>query len=220
MEIGAKVEVEVEMKMKVKTKIVCLGDSLTYGYGVVRAETWVSLAAGRTNLELVNRGINGDTTGGMLARFRDETAAYSPDRVFLMGGSNDIFISGSADSAKSNMSALVHQTVALGIVPLIGTPPPLDVETLRQDWANLTDALHAQEIGDDYAKWLRMFADVFNVQLVDFRGAFESVFKSVSDGERRHALYLDGLHPTPEGHRLMADVFCHSLLAGAPPTEN
>lgn len=191
-------------------KIVCLGDSLTYGYGVHRREAWVSLAAERTKLELINRGINGDTTGGMLARFRDEMAAYSPDRVLLMGGSNDIFISGSADSAKINMSALAHQAIALGAAPIIGTPPPLDAETLPRDWADLTDALRSQEIGDGYAKWLRLFVNVFNIPLVDFRRAFESI----SDRERRQRLYLDGVHPTPEGHRLMADVFCRIYDSG------
>jgi lysophospholipase L1-like esterase len=185
-------------------KILCLGDSLTYGFGVASRDTWVALTAERTKLELVNRGINGDTTGGMLARFGDETAAHSPDRVLLMGGSNDIFISGSLDSAKTNMSALAHRSVALGVAPLIGTPPPLDVETLRRDWADLTDAARSQELGDEYAEWLRRFADVFNIPLVDFRAAFEAV----SDQEQKHALYLDGLHPTPAGHRLMAGVLC------------
>ncbi|MDR1620888.1 MAG: GDSL-type esterase/lipase family protein [Synergistaceae bacterium] len=193
-------------------KILCLGDSLTYGFGISRQDTWVSLTAERTKLELVNRGINGDTTGGMLARFGDEAAAYSPNKVLLMGGSNDIFVSNSADSAKANMSALAHQAVALGVAPLIGTPPPLDVETLRRDWAVLMDVERLQEIGDEYAAWLRRFVDVFGIPLVDFRAAFEAV----PEGEQKQALYIDGLHPTPAGHRLMADVLCHRLLERTP----
>ncbi|MDR2175699.1 MAG: GDSL-type esterase/lipase family protein [Synergistaceae bacterium] len=202
-------------------KIVCLGDSLTYGFGVSRRNTWVSLTAERTGMELVNCGINGDTTGGMLARLRDEVETHSPDRVLIMGGSNDIFISGTAESAKTNISALSHQAAALGAAPLIGTPLPLDVENIRRDWASLADAAHAQKTGDEYAEWLRLFAGVFNIPVVDFRSAFEEV----SDAEQRRALYIDGLHPTPEGHRLMADVLCRKLTrAGvsfclsAPPT--
>ena len=42
-------------------KIVCLGDSLTYGYGVPRKDGWVSLAARATGHTLVNRGVSGDT---------------------------------------------------------------------------------------------------------------------------------------------------------------
>jgi lysophospholipase L1-like esterase len=188
-------------------KIICLGDSLTYGFGVSRQDTWVSLTAQRTKMELVNRGINGDTTGGMLARLQGEVTTHSPDIVLLMGGSNDIFISGSAESAKANMSALTHQTVAFGAAPLIGTPPPLDVENIRQDWATLADAARAQEVGDEYAEWLRLFAGVFNIPVIDFRLAFEGV----SDVGQKRALYIDGLHPTPEGHRLMADVLCRKL---------
>jgi acyl-CoA thioesterase-1 len=112
-------------------RIVCLGDSLTYGFGVSRSDTWVSLAAKRTGIEFINCGINGDTTGRMLARLQNAMTVYSPDKVLLMGGSNDIFISGTAESAKANMSALSHQVVAFGAVPLVGTPPPLDVKNIR-----------------------------------------------------------------------------------------
>jgi lysophospholipase L1-like esterase len=169
--------------------------------------TAARVAAGRTGMEFVNCGVNGDTTGGMLARLRDEIAAHSPAKVLLMGGSNDIFISGTAETAKANMSALAHQVVALGAAPLTGTPPPLDVENIRPDWANLADAVRAQQVGDEYAEWLRLFAGVFNIPVIDFRSAFEAV----SDAERKRALYIDGLHPTPEGHRLMADVLCRRL---------
>jgi lysophospholipase L1-like esterase len=189
-------------------KIVCLGDSLTYGFGVSRRDTWVSLTTERTGMELVNCGINGDTTGGMLARLRDEATTYSPGGVLMMGGSNDIFISGTAESAKANMSALSHQVVAIGAIPLIATPPPLDVENIRRDWASLSDAARAQKIGNEYAEWLRLFAGVFDITVIDFRAAFEAV----TNTERRRALYIDGLHPTPEGHRLMADVLCCKLL--------
>ena len=190
-----------------KMKILCLGDSLTYGFGVSRRDTWVSLAAEQTGIEFLNRGINGDTTGGMLARLRDEITACSPDKILLMGGSNDIFISGTAESAKANMSALSHQAAAFGVPPVVGTPPPLDAENIRRDWASLSDAAHAQKVGDEYSEWLCSFAHVFNIPVIGFRAAF----KAVSDVERKRALYIDGLHPTPEGHRLMADVLCRRI---------
>lgn len=73
-------------------KIVCLGDSLTYGYGVPRRDCWVSLAAEATGHTLVNRGINGDTTGGMLARFGRDVLSEQPDRVLLMGAPTTSFL--------------------------------------------------------------------------------------------------------------------------------
>ena len=75
-------------------KLVCLGDSLTYGYGVPRRDCWVSRVAECTGHTLVNRGINGDTSGGMLARFGRDVLDERPDRVLLLGGANDIIFGG------------------------------------------------------------------------------------------------------------------------------
>jgi acyl-CoA thioesterase-1 len=167
----------------------CLGDSLTYayGFGVSRPDTCFSLARKQTGIEFINSGINGDTTGGMLARLQNAMTVYSPDKVLLMGGSNDIFISGTAESSKTNMSALSHQVVAFGAEPLMGTPSPLDVENIRRDWASLADAVHAQKIGNEYAEWLRRFAGTFKIPVIDFRLAFETI----SDADRKRSLYID-----------------------------
>ena len=51
-------------------KLICIGDSLTFGYGVHLSQRWTQLCAQETGWELVNEGINGDTTGGMLARMQ------------------------------------------------------------------------------------------------------------------------------------------------------
>ncbi|MCD8140286.1 MAG: hypothetical protein LUE17_11010 [Planctomycetaceae bacterium] len=47
-------------------KILCLGDSLTFGTGVTRSNAWTTLVHKQTGYEVVNRGVPGDTTGGML----------------------------------------------------------------------------------------------------------------------------------------------------------
>ncbi len=52
------------------TKLICIGDSLTFGYGVHLSQRWTRLCAQETGWELANEGINGDTTGGMLARMQ------------------------------------------------------------------------------------------------------------------------------------------------------
>ena len=95
-------------------KVVCLGDSLTYGYGVPRKDCWASLTAARTGHTLVNRGVNGDTTGGMLARFGRDVLEERPQRVLLMGGANDIIYGGSDAPARLNLMAMVRQAEAAG----------------------------------------------------------------------------------------------------------
>jgi len=90
--------------------LICIGDSLTFGYGVRRAQRWTTLAEEETGWELHNYGVCGDTTGGMLARPREllrQLPGRADERRFLlMGGSNDIFFSGTSANARANKAAM------------------------------------------------------------------------------------------------------------------
>ena len=187
-------------------KLVCLGDSLTYGYGVPRRECWVSLAAVRTGHTLVNRGINGDTSSGMLARFGRDVLCEQPDRVLLMGGANDIIFGGSDAPARLNLAAMAHQAVANRVRPMIGLPPPVYAEGIPEPWLALTDNRALAPVFAAYREWLARFAGTFGFRTVDF--AVPGLLPPEG-----HTHYLDGLHPDAEGHRLMAEA----VIAALPP---
>lgn len=187
-------------------KIVCLGDSLTYGYGVPRRDCWVSLAAEATGHTLVNRGINGDTTGGMLARFGRDVLSEQPDRVLLMGGANDIIFGGSDAPARLNLTAIANQAVANRIRPMIGLPTPVYAEGIPEPWLSVTDYQSLLPIFAAYQDWLVRFAGTFGFKTVDF--AVPGLLPPEG-----HTHYLDGLHPDKEGHRLMAEAVIAALPA-------
>ena len=71
-------------------KLICIGDSLTFGYGVRPSQRWTRLCAQETGWEIVNEGISGDTTGGMLVRLRallaERDICVQRPLVLLMGG--------------------------------------------------------------------------------------------------------------------------------------
>lgn len=107
-------------------RIVCIGDSLTYGYGVTRTAAWPALVSYIwQKVEIINRGINGDTTDGMLARFEKDVLEEYPDVVFVMGGSNDIFFSRDIVSAKNNIAAMVFRCMHKNIEVILGIPLPV-----------------------------------------------------------------------------------------------
>ena len=54
-------------------KFVCIGDSLTYGYGAAPGEGWVELLSRQPGLTVLNRGECGDTTAGMGVRLYTST---------------------------------------------------------------------------------------------------------------------------------------------------
>ena len=73
-------------------KLICLGDSLTFGLRVPQSQTWPRLVQ-ETGVEVINLGICGDTTGGMLSRLQTVLREHGTTQayVLIMGGSNDIF---------------------------------------------------------------------------------------------------------------------------------
>jgi acyl-CoA thioesterase I len=73
--------------------IVALGASNTYGKGVERSQAYPAqleaiLRAKRPNVQVVNAGINGDTTEGMLGRL-DQAVPNGTSVVILQPGGND-----------------------------------------------------------------------------------------------------------------------------------
>ncbi|MHA1719447.1 MAG: GDSL-type esterase/lipase family protein, partial [Promethearchaeota archaeon] len=73
-----------------QTKLVCLGDSLTEGYDIDLNQRWSDLLKENFNFEIINSGISGDTTSGMLARFHQMVVIHKPSHVIIMGGTNDL----------------------------------------------------------------------------------------------------------------------------------
>lgn len=182
--------------------MICIGDSLTYGYGVRRAQCWTELASKMSGWPLHNHGVCGDTTGGMLARMREILREKrTEERCFLlMGGCNDIFFSGSSAGAKENMAAMTHQLFAAGEMPLIAVGPGVAKGHYPSAWTDLVDFPEAAEEIERYYAWLERFCGSFGVRMIDFRRDFRD-----RDGRVRAELYLDGLHLNPEGHRVMAE---------------
>jgi lysophospholipase L1-like esterase len=68
-------------------RIVCLGDSLTWGgYGGDYVAELVHLLPEH---QLINTGVGGDTILNLLTRLDDDVLAHHPDAVFIMIGGND-----------------------------------------------------------------------------------------------------------------------------------
>ena len=188
-------------------QLICLGDSLTFGYGVRRSQRWTELAARELGVEVVNCGVNGDTTGGMLARLDRDVLGRCPQlswrgrtAVLVTGGTNDIFYSGSDVAARSNMGAIVHQLAALGLRVAVGAPLPVAPERTPEGWRAAVDFAGARVALERYRSWLRGFCSGFGVPLVPFDLDFLD-----GQGAAVPELLLDGIHPGPQGHRRMAD---------------
>ncbi|MBK5251864.1 MAG: arylesterase [Peptostreptococcaceae bacterium] len=187
-------------------KIVCLGDSLTYGYGVRRRDVWTSLASELSGDLYINKGINGDTTGGMLSRFYEDVLMEKPKAVLLMGGANDFIMGEPASRVQANMSSMAYQSLARGILPILGIEIDIIDDMVYPEWKNFADFSTVRNKLCQYRGWVGEFAKIFGIDYIDaYRPFYEY------DAKRGRDLYSDGLHLNVEGNRLMASIISEAM---------
>ncbi|MGI6685905.1 MAG: GDSL-type esterase/lipase family protein [Bacillota bacterium] len=182
-------------------KIVCLGDSLTYGYGVPRKDTWVSLLNKNGTAAYVNKGINGDTTGDMLARFEQDVLAENPNIVIMMGGANDFIRGLGLEAVQKNIMAMVEMATGNQIIPVVGAPFRIKAETVRADWAAWADFREVAEKIKLLRNWIIDFSTTSHIEYLDFYHEFTAR----TSGEY-NSYFRDGLHPNKRGQQIIAEI--------------
>ena len=202
-------------------ELICLGDSLTYGYGVRSAQRWSTLVGQALQCEVTNLGICGDTTGGMLVRLNTEIMPKLRNRtpgqrpfVLLMGGVNDIFYSGTDIGARANMGAMLQELLTAAARCVLLSPLAVSFDTLTPEWREMIRPACETQIAA-YHSWQAAFCRTFHVPYIELYDLLRG-----PDGKPLPELYLDGLHPTAEGHRLMARRILALPLFGQKCVDN
>ena len=116
--------------------LICIGDSLIEASDLEGPSTWPSQVARCLKINVINHGIGGDTTGGLLGRFYPQVVQQHADAVLIMGGTNDLWWDLDLKLIRANIFTMACQATHFDIIPLVGLPPPSLVEKARlQDFA-------------------------------------------------------------------------------------
>jgi lysophospholipase L1-like esterase len=193
--------------------IVALGDSTTAGTpgfrspveappdgaGNVESQYAYWLMNEHADWRVLNRGINGQRSDEIRARFGRDVLDATPDVVVVIAGVNDIYQGRTAESVERELEAMYDAARAAKIPVVAGTIVPYDTATPDQN-----ARMHAVN------EWIRAYAG---------RHAADTVFcdtrravASPTDADRLLSS-PDHLHPSPEGYKLMADALDPAILA-------
>ncbi|RJP29525.1 MAG: hypothetical protein C4533_00585 [Candidatus Omnitrophota bacterium] len=71
------------------TNIICFGDSITFGYGVDPDKSYPAVLAGITQWQVINAGVDGDTSTDGLNRINKDVLEKDPLLVVIEFGGND-----------------------------------------------------------------------------------------------------------------------------------
>lgn len=180
-------------------KIVCIGDSLTYGYRVAEEKRWTYLISREPNIELINKGALGDSTAGIIMRFFPEVISLKPDAVFIMGGSNDFLMNRSLESVQNNIKQLIKEAKQFNIKVLIGIQPPMISHLAKEFWDSTVNYEDVNKKISAYGEWIKRYSIEQSFLYIDF---FNQFIDSVSPNFLSQ-YYLDGIHLNIAGHKFM-----------------
>ena len=186
-------------------RIVAMGDSTTAGTpgwkspieappGGAGDETsqyahWLMQA--HPEWEVLNRGVNGERSDQIRARFERDVISAAPAVVVIIAGVNDVYQGRPAAAVTGELRAMYDRARVAGIKVVAGTIIPYNTATPDQN-------ARMREIN----RWIAQQAAADpNIELVDTR-------KAAAAAEDPDRLFEspDGLHPSAEGYRRMAEA--------------
>lgn len=182
-------------------KIVSIGDSLTTGFGVFKEKRWTDIASTTYNIPIINKGINGDTTSSMVCRFYDDVITLKPSHVIIMGGCNDFLSYRNLINVTNNIIEMLKDSESAHIIPILCTEIPVIPDIAKRKWSRTCDYEYVIENTIKYREWILSYTNKNKIICLDFYKLFIDKFNLYSPKE----LYIDGLHPSELGHRLMAE---------------
>lgn len=193
----------------VRLKIIGLGDSTTAGTpgflsplevppnGTGNPESQYSYWMMRAHPEwlVLNRGINGQRSDEILARFERDVITEAPDFVIILAGVNDIYQRIPLEPIKKNLLEMYEQAIKSRIVPVAATVLPY----------NTASRLESSEI-QELNNWIRITAKSLRIPFCDTNNA-------VADPSNPHRLRAspDGNHPDVSGYQSMGEKLAEVL---------
>ena len=176
--------------------ILFLGDSLTAGYGLDPAQAYPAVLEEKirdTGLvwQVVNAGVSGETSAGGLRRI-DWLLRRKVDILVLELGANDGLRGIPLDVTKSNLQQVIDRTRKVH--------PAVEIV--------IAGMMVPPNLGPDYST---QFRELF-VELAEENQAELIPFLLEGVAGRPELNQSDGIHPTAEGHNIIADTVWETLL--------
>jgi lysophospholipase L1-like esterase len=171
-------------------RVVFIGDSITDGW---------KLAQYFPGKPYVNRGISGQTTPQMLARFFEDVINLKPAAVVIFAGTNDIARNTGPETAEmvqENLQAMAELAKLHGIKVVLCAVTPISDYGPRP----MTPGRPPADILKLNA-WLKSYAAKTGAVYADYFAAIVDDKGMLRDGFSR-----DGLHPNDKGYELLAPV--------------
>lgn len=169
--------------------VIALGDSLTEGVGATAKTAYPAILAETTGWNIINAGISGDTSAGVLSRLAPLMDKHQPKLVLTCIGGNDFLRKVDEATTRSNIKAICENIKASGAQNMLIAVPQLSL--LAAAISSLSDHPMYKQIAKE-----------MDIPLQE--GAWSEILSNAN-------LRSDQIHANEEGYALFAKRLASSL---------
>jgi lysophospholipase L1-like esterase len=176
-------------------KILCLGDSITYGGNVDTPypETLQSLSG----ISTTNAGVNNEQTSDMLTRWNNDYRWQGYSILVLLGGTNDISYHTPLSTTTANLYAIISDALTQGCTVYSVTVLPFSYVV---DGAGINS-------------WIRSTVPTMGAHVIDVYSAFDD---PANPGCLNPIYAHDAVHPNQAGTDLLAQLVYSAIVSSQP----
>ncbi len=182
-----------------------LGHSYVY---LIAARLGVDLA--RQHLDILTRGISGNTVADLRKRWQNDAIEMKPDLLSILIGTNDVNLGIQPDAFESDYRSILDASRKADpdlrlilLDPFVLRSGGLVPEKVWTSRRGATDRMRVvvARLAKDY--------DAVHVRIQD-------VFDQAAEADTPEQWIWDGVHPLPQGHELIARNWLHEVSARWP----
>lgn len=180
-------------------RLVCLGDSITFGYGVEKECSWVELLRKELSCDIINHGVNGATVFDMIYFFQEDVVYEGATDLIVMGGINDLLMGRTAITVADRIEDIVLMCLERKIGIKVATMIEPIEEAVNTGWIDGERLQTLQEECRFGNRRIEEKCSFHKVECIDFANLFKEKGKD-------EVLFSDGIHPNERGHELMFET--------------
>jgi lysophospholipase L1-like esterase len=185
--------------------VVFIGDSITAIWGSGQQGPQFA-----DHPDWVDKGISGQNSSQVLARFQTDVIDLHPEIVHILIGTNDVYpgwilkpSASSAINSPANVEAMVQMAQANSIHVILATIPPWGCDASQCTLAESADStLSRYDRINTWNAWIEQYALSKGIPVADYHSALLA-----PDGEHYVPdLTMDGVHPGAAGYVVMTPM--------------
>jgi lysophospholipase L1-like esterase len=176
--------------------VLAIGDSITRGYGAdghgyaEQLQVLLQGSAGRERVSVLNLGIDGERSAGLLERLDEVLVSHRPSVVLITSGGNDLLRRVDAEEIRQNLRAAAGKVRAAGAWPVLFAVPQPSLAA-------------AAGFGSDHPLFEELAAT----------GGLTVIPDAVEEALSREEWRADRIHPNRLGYAVMAEAALGALSA-------